>query len=185
MKLAIDVIGGYFALNHAVIGADQTPGQRGACHSALLLGFIHFIFDSLLRNGISPFAFAIRYSLREIRSDESPFNAFPKNQHSNNTVRMQRRHEIDFWTVANSGEMLSGALFSAKEMREEILISPTSFILNEDCEIADIGSKPVVNGDLITVPGTFSPEAIKNKNLLAYRRAATNFYQKIKVALGD
>ncbi len=50
-----------------------------------------------------------------------------------------------------------------------------------------VGGSPIlgVNGNVVIGHSASSPEAIKNMILLAYRMAATNFYQKIKVAFGD
>jgi len=50
-----------------------------------------------------------------------------------------------------------------------------------------VGVSPIlgINGNVVVCHAASGPEAIKNMILLAYRMAATNFYQKIKVAFGD
>jgi fatty acid/phospholipid biosynthesis enzyme len=184
MNLAVDAMGGDFAPNHVVIGAAQTIGHLTAQDSLLLIGGNDVMLDSCRRNSISPTSSVIHYFPREICLDELQSKTLAQNQHSSITEAfylLQSKEGV----AANVDAVPTRALFSMKTVADKTGTALTSFMRKENSETACGSLILFINGNVMTGHEASGPEAIKNMILLAYRTAATNFYQKIKVALGD
>lgn len=155
MRIGIDIMGGDFAPEAAVLGAILAHNERPEEDSIVLIGDQEQIRSLLKREGIAEDTFEIVPSTEVINMGEHPAKAFSRKPNSSIAIGygLLAKGEIDgFASAGSTGAMMVGAMYTVKAIPGIIRPALTTAIPKPDGSfsiVLDIGINPDCKPDVL------------------------------------
>lgn len=154
MRVGVDVMGGDYAPESAVLGALMAAKKVRQGTTIVMFGDSVEIEKILTRVGEHPTNIEIVHTSEVIEMNDSPTSAFTKKSDSSIVVGFQALHEgkIDaFASAGSTGAMLVGCMYVIKQIEgvlRPIIAAPLPTLTGKDIILLDVGlnvdSKPQV-----------------------------------------
>jgi len=155
MRIGIDIMGGDFAPEAAVLGAILAHNERPEEDSIVLIGDQEQIRSLLKREGIAEDTFEIVPSTEVINMGEHPAKAFSRKPNSSIAIGygLLAKGKIDgFASAGSTGAMMVGAMYTVKAIPGIIRPALTTAIPKPDGSfsiVLDIGINPDCKPDVL------------------------------------
>ncbi|MGV8877605.1 MAG: phosphate acyltransferase PlsX [Sphingobacteriaceae bacterium] len=131
MKIGLDIMGGDYAPEAAVLGAIAAYESLLPSQQLVLIGDKEIATNILQENSFNPDHFGFVHTTEVIGMGEHPTKAITQKPHSSISVGFQllKQGELDAFTSAgNTGAMLVGAMFSVKTIPGVIRPAMTAIV---------------------------------------------------------